>query len=203
MNWIAVVRRLQAIAQTGLAYSRDPYDIGRFHALQEVTAEIAAATSDSAADEAAAIFSLEKGYATPKVDVRGVVFDAGRILLVRERTDGLWSVPGGWADIGETPGECAAKEVREESGYIVRPTKLLAVLDRDRHDHPPMLWHVYKIFIRCEVVGRDAPSPLETDAAEFFGRDQLPPLSTSRVTADEIAQLFRHLDDPSLPADFD
>ncbi len=190
-------------AQAGLTYSRDPYDQERYQVLQTIGAEILASHSGTATKDAAAVLALESGYATPKVDVRGVVFRERKILLVRERSEQLWAVPGGWADLGESPGECAVKEVREESGFGVRPTKVLAVLDRDKHDHPRLLWHVYKIFIRCELVGGQHRGSAETDAASFFGRGELPPLSTSRVNQAQITRLFEHDDHPELPTDFD
>ncbi len=209
VDWIAVARRLQTIAQAGLTYAGDPHDQERYVALREVAAGIVAAAGATGIAQAGEVLALERGYATPKVDVRAAVFRGGQILLVRERADGLWSLPGGWADLGETPAEGAVREVAEEAGLAVRPVKVLAVWDRDRHGHPPLLWHVYKIFIRCELAGGGGDAAggpaenLETDGAGFFARDALPPLSTDRVTAAEIARLFAHLDRPDLPTDFD
>ncbi len=206
VDWLQVVRRLQTISQAGLTYARDPYDVERYQALRELAGEITAGSTGVDAGAANAILALETGYATPKVDVRAVVFLDGKVLLVRERADGGWALPGGWADLGETPGENAAREVREEAGLNVRAVKVLAVWDRDRHGHPPLLWHAYKIFIRCELVGGAAAtggSGIDTDGAEFFAPDALPPLSTDRVTPAQVARMFEHLRQPDLPTDFD
>src|ERR1019366_3441386 len=140
MDWLSWTQRLQALAQAGLTYSQGPYDRERYEELQRLAAEVLAHHTSAPFDQALAIVRAEAGYATPKVDVRTAVFQNGRVLLVRETSDGRWSLPGGWADVGDTPSEVAAREVREESGYEVRVTKLLAVLDKARHAHPPELW---------------------------------------------------------------
>ncbi len=137
-QWLTWARELQAHAQNGLAYSRDPYDLERFRSIRRIAVEIMAAYSGADLTSLAGLFDGEAGYATPKVDVRAAVFQDDAILMVREKTDGAWSLPGGWADVGESPGEMAAREVFEESGYRVRPARLLAVYDRNRHAHPPI-----------------------------------------------------------------
>jgi ADP-ribose pyrophosphatase YjhB (NUDIX family) len=162
-DWIDLARRLHTIVQAGLTYSRDPYDLERYKSLQAITAELVAASTVDDPERVRTILAMENGYATPKIDVRAAVFRHDRLLFIRERGENLWAVPGGWADLGESPGECATREVREESGFEVRPTKVLAVWDRDKHGHPPLLWHTYKVFIRCELVGGDARESLETD----------------------------------------
>jgi ADP-ribose pyrophosphatase YjhB (NUDIX family) len=201
--WLRHVRRLQAIAQTGLAYSTDPFDLERYAALQATAALLVADFTGAAPPDIDAFFTADAGYATPKVDVRAVVFDRDAVLLVRERSDGLWTLPGGWADVGASPSEVARSEVREEAGLDVRATKLLALYDRDRHDHPAMAFHVYKLFIHCEVTG-GAPQPGdETSAVGFFEESELPPLSVARVTPAQMARMFEHHRDAGLPADFD
>jgi ADP-ribose pyrophosphatase YjhB (NUDIX family) len=202
-TWLAWVQRLQAIAQAGLAYSKDPYDLDRFRQLRAMAVEIAAAQGRAPRKEVAEAFALGSGYPTPKVDIRAVVFQGHDLLFVRERAAGLWSLPGGWADIGESPGEVAARETLEESGYRVRPSRLLAVLDKSRHEHPPSLDYVYKVFVLCDLESGTAQTSHETDAVGFFGRGGLPPLETNRVTLTQIARLFEHHADPSLPTDFD
>ena len=196
---------MQALAQSGLAYARDPYDVERYEALRALAVEVLAAHAGLPEGEVRALFAGDAGYATPKLDARGVVFrDDGALLLVRERSDSGWTLPGGWVDVGEAPSEAVEKEVREESGFVVRATKLLAVLDRDRHGHPPLAHHVYKLFLRCEIVGGTAAAPgLETDGVAFFAADAVPPLSLTRVTPAQIARLFAHRDHPDWPADFD
>jgi hypothetical protein len=140
LSW---ARGLQSTAQAGLLYSRDPYDRERFAQVQRVAAEILAHATAEPVDRALAILRAEAGYATPKVDVRAAVFREGRILLVRESADRRWSLPGGWADVGESASAAAAREVREESGYEVHVNKVVAVLDKARHGHSPLaLVHV-------------------------------------------------------------
>src|SRR5690242_12160345 len=129
-SWLAQVRRIAAVAQTGLEYTRDPYDRERYELLRALAAEMLAEKLQIAAEPVAALLELEQGYATPKVDVRAAVFRDEKLLLVRERSDGGWTLPGGWADVGETPAESVVKEVREEAGYDVRAVRLLAFLDR-------------------------------------------------------------------------
>lgn len=202
-KWLEWTRRLQAIAQNGLTYAKDPYDIERYTQLREMAAEIACEHSGVGAKQLMDLFSGEHGYATPKVDLRGVVFRDDRILLVRERSDGLWTLPGGWADVGESPAEGVVKEIREESGYETRAVKLLAVYDRDRHGHPTLFHSIYKLFIRCEITGGAPARSIETDGIAFFAEDRIPELSLTRVVPSQIARMFEHLRDPNLPADFD
>ncbi len=202
MGW---VRRLQAIAQSGLTYAKDPYDVERYQQIRRIAAEIAASRSRTTADSVAALFSEESGYATPKVDIRAVVLDEEEnVLLVREREDGLWTLPGGWVDVGESPSESVEREVKEESGYEVRAVRLLALWDRDKHPHPPMPFHVYKLYFLCELSGG---SPLaastETDAVGFFSKEALPELSLGRVLPRQIERLIDLATDSEGSAAFD
>jgi ADP-ribose pyrophosphatase YjhB (NUDIX family) len=196
---------MQALAQSGLAYARDSYDVERYEALRALATEVVAAHARMPQDAVHGLFAADSGYATPKLDVRGVVFrDDGALLLVRERSDGGWTLPGGWVDVGEAPSEAVEKEVREEAGYIVRAAKVLAVLDRDRHGHPPHAQHIWKVFIRCSLVGGASAAPgLETDGVGFFRADAIPRLSLTRVVPAQIARLFEHYAHPDWPADFD
>ena len=204
LDW---ARRLQALAQTGLTYASDPYDIERYETIRRIAAEMA--SKEGTETEVAGLeraFAGETGYATPKVDVRGVVFDAeGRILLVRERSDGQWTLPGGWADVGVSPAENVVREIFEEAGFQTRATKLLAVYDRSRHAHPPMLHSVYKLFFLCEITGGEAAAggTAETDGVAFFARGEIPPLSTARVTAEQLDGFFNRRGHPERPTDFD
>ena len=152
-----------------------------------------------------AVFAAEEGHATPKVDVRGAAFRDDRILLVQEREGEAWSLPGGWVDVGESPSEAVAREVREESGYEVRPVRLLGLYDRDRRRFPPHLWHIWKIFFLCELEGGE-PAPLgyETLEARFFGPDELPaPLRFGDATRAEIERCFAQHEHPEWPSEFD
>jgi ADP-ribose pyrophosphatase YjhB (NUDIX family) len=202
--WLTWARRLQAISQSGLTYCKDKFDIQRYEELRSITAEMMAA--GASLDDPTPIhdlFAHQAGYATPKVDVRVAVFRENRILLVRELEDGRWTLPGGWADAGEPPSIAAAREVREESGYEVHITKLAALFDRDVQGHPPHAFHAYKLFFLAELRGGTAQDSNETAGAQFFPEDRLPPLSLSRVTPRQIAHMFEHLRNPTLPTSFD
>lgn len=207
-QWLRWARALQAHGQNGLYYAQDPFDCERFAAVQGVAAEMLSAGSDVSLEVVDGLLAEQAGYATPKVDVRAAVFCEGRILLVRERSDRLWTLPGGWADVNESPAEAIEREVWEESGYRAKAIKLLALWDRSRHEHPPHAFYIYKIVFLCELVegerADDAQgSNLETDGAGFFAEEALPPLSLGRVTGAQIARLFEHVRNPDLPADFD
>ena len=202
-RWLRWIKRLQAIAQDGLTYSHDDYDLERYEQLRELAAEIIAAHSTGTLEEARNILALETGPATPKVDVRAAVFKDDRILLVKEPDEAGWSVPGGWADVGESPSETAVRETLEESGYGVRPVKLLAAYDRDRRGHPPMAYHVYKLVYLCKLLDDKPLSGVDTDGARFFGEGGIPELSITRITRTQISRFFEQHSDPSLPTDFD
>lgn len=196
--------RLQALAQDGLLFSRNTFDIERYRAMREIAAEMLADLGDWPVERILGVLNEQTGYATPKVDVRGAVFRDGQILLVRERTDGCWTLPGGWADPGDTPSEAIEREIREESGYIARAHKLVAVYDRARQGHePPHPFSIYKLFFQCELMGGEASASSETDGVGFFREDALPELSLGRVTPRQLARLFEHARHPDWPADFD
>jgi ADP-ribose pyrophosphatase YjhB (NUDIX family) len=177
--WLRRALRLSALSQNGLTFTTDPFERDRWEEVRRLN------------------------YATPKVDVRAAVFEANQILLVQERSDGCWTLPGGWCDVGEAPGVAAAREVEEESGYQVRTVKLLAVYDKLRHGHPPESFHAYKLFFRCELLGGTAATSDETTAVGFFAENVLPPLSLARVTEAQIRRMFEHSRDASLPSDYD
>lgn len=207
-RWLTWAKEIQAIAQTGLAFTENVYDKERYHQLQHLAAEIIATHTDIDVTPLREMFEKEAGYATPKVDVRGIVFKEDTLLMVREKMDGgRWTVPGGWADVNTTPAEAVVKEVLEESGYRVRATKILAVYDRNKHAHPPYLFHVYKVFIRCELLSdipEKATTDYETGEPTFFNEAEIPAdISTPRVTAAQIGRFFQHWRQPDLPTDFD
>lgn len=195
-KWLDWAKQLQSIAQAGLTYSKDVYDLERFLQIREISTEIMSQYTNTQMKIVKDLFANETGYATPKVDIRAVVFQNNKILMVREKMDGGWSLPGGWADIGFTPTEVAVKEVKEESGFDVKAMKLLAVHDKKCHPHPPSPYHVYKIFILCEIVGGHAKSGTETSAVGFFDENELPPLSIERNTESQIKMAFSHLRNP-------
>jgi ADP-ribose pyrophosphatase YjhB (NUDIX family) len=203
LRWLEWGKQLQAIAQNGLTYTDGPFDRERYKLLQAIAAEILATYSNVEPSYVLDLFALEDGYATPKVDVRGAVFRDDTILLVRERSDGCWTLPGGWADIGDSPSEAVVREVYEESGYRTRAIKLLAVYERNKHGHPPLKHSVYKIFIQCELLGGSPSENLETDGVGFFRENEIPELSLTRVMPAQIARLFEHYRHPDWSTDFD
>ena len=202
--WLGIARELQAMSQTGLFYSRDSYNTERYERLRVLATTMMAMGSGVAPEQITELFRQEIGYATPRIDVRGAAFRDGRVLMVRERSDGRWALPGGWADVNQSAGECFVREIEEETGFGARALKLCAVWDRRRHGHtPPRPFHVYKMFFLCEITGGEARPSLETSEVAFFGEDELPDLSLGRVTAAQILRLFEHYRKPELPTDFD
>ena len=202
-NWVVWARKLQAIAQTGLTYRETEYDAERYEQINALAAEIMATYSEMDAPEILDFFAHDDGYATPKVDGRAAVFRDEKVLLVRERRDGLWTLPGGFADVNDGPSEAAERETREESGFIVKATKLAMLLDKRYHAHPPSPRHTYKLFFLCERTGGEARASFETTEVAFFPLDALPDLSIHRITANQIHRLHAHHLDPGLPTDFD
>ncbi|MFJ7725316.1 NUDIX hydrolase [Neobacillus sp. NPDC097160] len=202
-KWLEWAKQLQSISQAGLTYSKDVYDLERFEQIRNISVEILSHYTGMDQLVLRDLFANETGYATPKVDIRAVVFRDQKILMVRENTDGNWSLPGGWGDIGLTPSEVAVKEVKEESGFDVRAIKLLGVLDKKCHPHPPSPYHVYKMFIQCEITGGQATKGIETNAVEFFAEKELPALSIARNTESQIKLVFKHLHNPQEPVYFD
>ncbi|MFN6570747.1 NUDIX hydrolase [Dendronalium sp. ChiSLP03b] len=211
-KWLEWTQKLQAMsddkllriyAQNGLTYSEGPFDIERYKQLRAIAAEIMATYANVEHSYILDLFAREIGYATPKVDVRGAVFRDDTILLVKERSDGYWTLPGGWADVGESPSEVVVKEVFEESGYQTRAIKLLAVYDRNRQGHPPFPFYVYKLFFQCELIGGSPSSSIETEEVGFFSENALPELSLGRVTSAQITRLFQYYRNPDLATDFD
>ncbi len=202
--WLEWANRLRAIAAAGRTYSRDPYDRERFDQVAALAAEILARYTDADFETLAELIDGDFGYPTPKVDVRGAIFRDGQILLVRETADGgRWTLPGGWADIYDSPSEAVEREIREESGYEARAVRLLAVYDRQKWPHPPHPNYTYKLFFLCEITGGAPATSLETGGVGWFGPDALPELSTGRILPEQIARLFEHLRHPEWPTDFD
>ena len=196
-------QRLQAIAQAGIAYHRNQYDFERYEELRALSARILAKLTDEPFEKIVRVFASETGYQTPKVDVRAVMFrGAHKILLVQEKSDhNHWTLPGGWADVGCTPFEAASQEAQEETGLRVKPVRLLAVLDKRKHAHPPQPWYVYKIFIQCVIEGGELkPVTPETTGARWFSKDELSriQLSTDRITLSQLENLFLFAVDPTL-----
>lgn len=202
-KWLDWAKQLQSIAQAGLAYSKDIYDVERFELIRDISVEMLSQQTGMEMTVIKDLFASETGYATPKVDIRAVIFKNNKILMVKENSDGSWALPGGWADIGLTPREVAVKEVKEESGFDVKAVKLLAVTDMKCHPHPPSPFHIYKMFIQCEIIGGQPMKGVETSAVEFFAENKLPPLSIPRNTQTQIEMIFKHLYNPKEPVYLD
>ena len=201
-KWITWAREIFAMSQAGLAYSRNEFDIERYKRLQEITAEMIENQSEVSKEAALESFSLQAGYATPKIDVRGAVVHEGKILLIQERMDGKWAMPGGWADLGNAPASVAEREVWEESGYRVKAEKVIAVIDANRIE-PLEFYHAFKIIFLCKLLGGDPQVSHETMAVDFFDLNNLPPLSIYRTNEDMLREVFAHVDDPNRQTAFD
>ena len=202
-RWLAWAREILAISQNGLAYNKIEYDRERYRRLQEIAAEILESHTGLDAPSLVKEFSMQPGYATPKVDVRAAVVKDGKILLVQEQTDQKWSLPGGWADVGDYPAQVAEREVWEESGFEVKARKLIGVYDCNRIGEPLAFYHAYKLIFLCDLTGGEARTSHETLAVKFFHLDELPPLSWQRTNTRHVHDIQAHLNDPTRPAAFD
>lgn len=197
------LKRVQALAKTGIIYSDNPYDLDRYTEINKLCLEMLANISNYSIGKIENLLMDDMTYPTPKVDVRGVVFKDNKILMVQEEIDSCWSIPGGWADIGFTASETAEKEVFEESGYITKTKKLIAVFDKKNHSHPPSVYSIYKIFILCEITGGEQKNGYETKNVAFFGLNELPELSLPRITEGQIKIMFEFLKNPEKQTVFD
>ncbi len=201
-KWIGWAREIFSLSQAGLAYSKNEFDIERYKRLQEITAEMIESESEISKELVLKSFSMQAGYATPKIDVRGAVVHEGKILLIQERTDERWAMPGGWADLGNTPASVAEREVWEESGYRVKTEKVVAVLDANRVE-PLEFYHAFKIIFLCRLIGGKPHISNETMAVGFFNLNELPPLSLFRTNEDMLKEVFAHVKDPDRRTAFD
>jgi ADP-ribose pyrophosphatase YjhB (NUDIX family) len=204
--WLIWAREIQAVAQTGLAFSKDPYDLERYAALRRLAVRIMAEHTGTDPGRIEALFDAETGYATPKIGVRGAVFDASsRILMVREAADQhRWTLPGGWAEVNQTPAQSVVREVSEESGYQVRAVKLAAVWDRAKQAQPATAFSVVRMFFICVPEGGEPRTSLETSEIGWFAEHEVPAdLSLGRTLPNHISRMFLHWRNPGLPTDFD
>lgn len=200
VNCFEIAKQLQALSQAGLHFCENPYDRERYHHIRDLSYLMLKELTGLPEEHIATLYGAEKGYPTPKTDIRAVVFRQGRILMVQEKIDQCWSLPGGWADVGLSPFEVAEKESFEESGLRVRATRLAALLTYSKQPHPPCPWEIYKAFVLCDDLGGDPQAGDETLDAAFFDRNSLPPLSQGRNTAHQIALMFEYYDNPDKPA---
>jgi ADP-ribose pyrophosphatase YjhB (NUDIX family) len=203
-DWMLAAQRLRAMAQTGLTYSQDRFDLQRYRELTQIAEGMLAELLGSSPTTVAEVFALEKGYPTPKVDVRTAVFSEGRVLLVKEWLDGGWTLPGGWADEHDSPREAAERECREESGYEVKVRRLIALRDRSRHEYRPRhLGGIWKVLFLAELIGGEPTVSDETTDVGFFPLDQLPSLSLARTLPADIELAHQYELDPMRAATFD
>lgn len=201
--WLSWAREIQALAQTGDAYAVNDFQRERYHRLSEIAAEIISAHTGLEMPPLLAAFTAQVGYATPKVDVRGAVFRAGKLLLVREVSDGGWCMPGGWADVGDVPSQAAEREVWEEAGFRVKASKVIGVYDANRAG-PLEQFHAFKLVFLCKLIDGSPTPSSETSEVAFFGRDDIPALlSAMRTPPGQIADAFAALDHPDCPTVFD
>jgi ADP-ribose pyrophosphatase YjhB (NUDIX family) len=196
-------RRLLALSQTGLHFTAEEYDRERYREIGDIATRLLELQSNFAADAVRQAWFVEDGYATPKVDVRGAIFRDNRVLLVRERIDGRWTVPGGWADVNDSPSSAILKEIEQESGFTARIVKLAAIYDRNKRNLPAYLFHSWNLFFVCEITGGEARTSYETTAVEFFPLDALPELSTGRSNAEQIRRMYEYHKHPDWPTEFD
>lgn len=201
-TWLEWACEIQAIAQNGLTYSGNQFDIERYHQLTEIAAQMIAFKTDHEHAHIKEVFDSYSHYATPKMDVRAAIFKDDHVLMVNE-LDGLWSLPGGWCDINYSPADVIIKEVKEETGFEVKVIKLIALLDKLKHEHPPQIPHSYKSFFLCDITGGELQTSHETSAVQYFPVHDLPPISMHRVTPSQILRCYEHKQDLSLPTDFD
>lgn len=198
---IRIAQRIRALSQNGLVYSDNEYDTERYEELQELSNEITSLISGNEISVIRDCYCLENDYVTPKVDIRAVVFNAQEeILMVQEKADGKWALPGGWSDVGYSPNEVAVKEVKEETGLNVRAVRLLAVMDKKCHNHPPAAHYAYKIFILCEIIDGEFNTTFDILDKGFFRQGNLPPLSEERILESQIDLMFEYKRNPDKQA---
>ncbi len=202
-NWLIWAQKLDALAQAGLTFAQNPFDIERYHKIREISTEIISSYSQIKYQEIQDLLDRQAGYATPKIDVRGVVFQNDKILLVKELVDGRWTLPGGWVDVNEPPSRAAEREVWEESGFRVKASRLLAVYDRNLHGFPPYIFHSYKMFVLCDLIDGSPTTSIETGGAEFFAEDAIPDLSLPRTTPEVIQRMYGLFRNPAAQTEFD
>jgi ADP-ribose pyrophosphatase YjhB (NUDIX family) len=202
VHFLKWAREIFSLSQAGLTYCKNEFDLQRYRRLQEIAAEMLSGQSEMTKEAVLESFSMQAGYTTPKIDVRAAVMRDGKILLVQERIDNRWSMPGGWADLGEVPSEMVVREVWEESGFEVRADKLVAVYDANRIN-PMEFYHAYKLIFLCTITGGEARGSIETLSVDFFAPDVLPPLSEFRTNKTMLDEVIAHTKNPNRPTFFD
>jgi len=202
-NWLSWAQEIQAISQNGLTFLCNEFDAQRYQRLMQIAAEIIAQHTDIKQENLQQNFLEQQGYATPKIDVRGAIIRDQKILLVQERSDQRWCLPGGWVDVGERPSASAEREVFEESGFQVKARKIIGVYDANRNGRPLNLYHAFKIIFLCEIIGGTETTSNETMGVDFFDFHQLPPLSLIRTNERHLNTIYENMLHPSMPTFFD
>ncbi len=202
-HWLDIAKKINSIAKSGLAFTKDKFDKERYAKLQDLSIRILHNITGISSDKLKFVFNRDIGYQTPKVGVRAVVVQDDKILLVKEKMDNKWSLPGGYADTGKTPSEIAINEVKEESGFDVKPTRILGLIDYNKHQNRPLPFDIYNLFMECEIVGGKPVAGIETSAVGFFDVDNLPDLSERRVTKNQILEMYKLCKNKKLKPIFD
>jgi ADP-ribose pyrophosphatase YjhB (NUDIX family) len=202
-HWLTIAKRINSIAQTGLTFTKDDFDRERYKELLDLSITILNNITEIDTAKLDFVFNRDIGYQTPKVGIRAVVFQNDKILLVRERMDNKWCLPGGYADIGMTPSEIAINEVKEESGFDVKPLRILGLIDYNKHQDRPFPFDIYQVFMECEIIGGEAKSGMETTDVGFFTIDDLPDLSVRRVTKDQVLRMYELHNNKTIEPIFD
>lgn len=201
---LTLLKRIKAIAETGLVYAQGDYDQERYTELREISLQLMAAMGGTSLQVLDDFFLPQKDYPTPKVDVRALVInEKGEILMTQERVDGNWTLPGGWGDIGNTPTEVVVREIEEETGLTAEVVRLLGVYDKQRHPHPPEPFYVYKLMFLCKITGGTLRPGFDMLDANWFAMDALPKLSEVRILKAQIEQLYQLAQEPNAPVYLD
>lgn len=200
--WLSWAKELQFIAQTGLTYSKDKFDLERFERLREISAEMINYKTDIPIDKVKELFCNETGYQTPKLDTRAAIFNDNKILLVKEK-NGTWSLPGGWVDVMESIKSNTIKEVKEEAGLNVVAERIIALQDRNKHNFPLYAYGICKVFVLCSIVSGKFEENIETVASDYFDLEDLPLLAEEKTTKAQIEMCFQAYSDKNWKVLFD
>ena len=201
-KWLELIIEIQSLAQNVLAYTNNVYDTERFERLRDISAEMLSMKSDLSLEKVKDLFCSEKGYQTPKLDTRAVIFKDDKILLVKEN-NGTWSLPGGWVDVLESVASNTVKEAKEETGLDVVPKRIIAIQDRNKHNKPIYAYGICKIFVLCEVIGGKFEKNIETIETNYFSLDELPLLAEAKTNKEQIEMCFKAVNDESWQVQFD
>lgn len=202
-KWLKWAMEIQSLAQAGLTYTDNVYDIERYERLKEISAEIISEKSNISLDKVRDLFCNETGYQTPKIDTRAAIFKDNKILLTHEN-NGTWSLPGGWCDVLESVKSNTIKEVKEETGLDVETIKIISIQDRNKHNKPIYAYGVCKVFILCNVIGGEFIENIETTEIKYFSLDEIPNnLAEEKTNREQIEMCFKAMEDENWKTQFD